>query len=136
MYYCTRVNIAQPEAYHFFQFFPRKQPKQRTHGHNVTDAQPDPTHLHPRFGQPSTPHQRRVPEHQSKKGLVLIILVLVLTHQIKNIKIHPRINSTFKVIQACLFILLSVLEVTQRVRPTCTIKTDFTYKCRLLYVNG
>jgi hypothetical protein len=32
------------------------------------------------------------------------------------------------VIRACIFILLSVLEVTQRVPPTCTIKTDFTYR--------
>ena len=37
-----------------------------------------------------------------------------------NNKIHARINSTLKVIRACIFILWSVLEVTQRVPPTCT----------------
>jgi len=31
------------------------------------------------------------------------------------------------VIRACIFIMLSVLEVTQRVPPTCIIKTDFTH---------
>jgi len=45
----------------------------------------------------------------------------------KNKKIHVRITSTVKVIRACMFIMLSVLKVTQRVPPTCTIKTDFTY---------
>ena len=34
----------------------------------------------------------------------------------KNIKIHVRIYSTVKVIRACIFIMLSVLEVTQRVQ--------------------
>ena len=38
-----------------------------------------------------------------------------------QIKIHVRIHSTFKVIRACIFIVLSVLEVTQRVQPTCII---------------
>jgi hypothetical protein len=47
----------------------------------------------------------------------------------KNKKIRVRINSTVNVIRACIFIMLSVLEVTQRVPPTCTIKTDFTYGC-------
>ena len=47
----------------------------------------------------------------------------------KHKKIPVRINSTFNVIRACMFILLSVLEVTQRVPPTCTTKTDFTYVC-------
>ena len=45
----------------------------------------------------------------------------------KNLKIHVRINSTVKVIRARIFIMLSVLEGTQRVPPTCIIKTDFTY---------
>ena len=45
----------------------------------------------------------------------------------KNKKIYPRIHSTVKVIRACIFIMLAVLEVTQRVPPTCIIKTDFTY---------
>jgi hypothetical protein len=115
MYYCTHVRIAQPEAYHFFQFFPRKQPKQRTHGHNVTDAQPDPTHLHPRFGQPSTAHQRGVPEHQSKKELVLINTRPCIDTSNQNKQIHVRIHSTVQVIRARMFILWSVLEVTQRV---------------------
>ena len=44
----------------------------------------------------------------------------------KNFKIYPRINSTFKVIRTCIFIMLSVLEGTQRVPPTCTIKTSRT----------
>jgi hypothetical protein len=39
----------------------------------------------------------------------------------KNKKIYPRIHSTVKVIRACIFVVLSVLEVTQRVPPTCTI---------------
>ena len=37
-----------------------------------------------------------------------------------------RITSTVNVIQACIFRVWPVLEVTQRVPPTCT-KTDFTY---------
>ena len=45
----------------------------------------------------------------------------------KNKKIHVRIHSTSKVLRAGLFILMAVLEVTQRVPPTCTIKTHFTY---------
>jgi hypothetical protein len=72
-----------------------------------------------------------VPENQSnqsnrKKGLVLIILVIVFPHQIKIQKRHGRIHSTVKVIRACLFIMLSVQEVTQRVPPTCIIKTSRT----------
>ena len=46
----------------------------------------------------------------------------------KNKKIHVRIHSTFKVIRTCIFILLAVLKVTQRVQPTCTTNTDFTYR--------
>jgi hypothetical protein len=38
-------------------------------------------------------------------------------------KIHARINATFQVIRAWIFILLSVLEGTQRVPPTCTTHT-------------
>ena len=38
----------------------------------------------------------------------------------KHKKIHVRINSTVKVIRACIFIMWSVLEGTQRVPPTCT----------------
>ena len=45
-------------------------------------------------------------------------------HQIKKNKIHVRINSTFTVIRACIFILLSVLEGTPRVPPTCTRRTQ------------
>ena len=44
----------------------------------------------------------------------------------KHKKIPVRINSTFNVIRACMFILLSVREVTQRVPPTCTTKTSRT----------
>ena len=44
----------------------------------------------------------------------------------KNKKIYPRINSTVKVIPACIFIMWSVLEGTQRVQWTCTIKTSRT----------
>ena len=44
----------------------------------------------------------------------------------KNIQIHPRIHSTVNVIRTCLFILLSVLKVAQRVPPTCTITTSRT----------
>ena len=44
----------------------------------------------------------------------------------KNIKIHVRINSTVNVIRARLFIMWSVLEVTQRVPPTCTTTTSRT----------
>ena len=39
----------------------------------------------------------------------------------KNKKIHVRIHSTSKVLRAGLFIVLAVLEVTQRAPPTCTI---------------
>jgi hypothetical protein len=44
----------------------------------------------------------------------------------KKIKIYLRINSTVNVIRACMFIMLPVLQGTQRVPPTCTIKA-FTY---------
>ena len=42
----------------------------------------------------------------------------------KNTKIHVRIHSTFNVVRACLFRMLSVLEVAQRVPPD---HKDFTY---------
>jgi hypothetical protein len=38
-----------------------------------------------------------------------------------------RLNSTPHVTRACIFIVLSVLEVTQRVAPTCTINTSLTW---------
>ena len=41
----------------------------------------------------------------------------------KHITIHVRIHSTVQVIRARIFLVLSVLEVTQRVQPTCIIKT-------------
>jgi hypothetical protein len=44
----------------------------------------------------------------------------------KHLKIYPRINSTFKVIRACICIMFPVLAVTQRVPPTCIIKTSRT----------
>ena len=40
----------------------------------------------------------------------------------KNMKKIARINSTPQVIQACICIIRSILQVTQRVPPTCTIK--------------
>ena len=39
-------------------------------------------------------------------------------------------------IRARIFIMLSVLEVTQRVPPTCIIKTDFTYHKRIAHCNS
>jgi hypothetical protein len=44
----------------------------------------------------------------------------------QNKKNPVRINSTFKVIRKCIFIMLAVLEVTQRVPPTCIIQTSRT----------
>ena len=46
----------------------------------------------------------------------------------KNKKIHVRINSTVKVIRTCIFILLSVLEGTQLVPPTCTTNMYHKYR--------
>ena len=51
---------------------------------------------------------------KSKKALVLIILVIVFTHNKKRSK------------YMLVFIIWSVLEVTQRVQPTCIIKTSRT----------
>ena len=70
-----------------------------------------------------------------EKRLVLIILVLVCTRTNKHTKIHVRIHSTVKVIRACMFIMWSVLEVTQRVPPTCItciIKTYLALRCLIL----
>ena len=70
---------------------------------------------------------------KSKKTLVLIYTRPCIHTYNKNIKIYPRINSTVNVIRASIYIMLSVLEVTQRVPPTCTTcttcttKIDFTY---------
>ena len=44
----------------------------------------------------------------------------------KHTKIHVRIHSTVNVLRACIFIMLSVLKVTQRVPPTCIIKISRT----------
>ena len=44
----------------------------------------------------------------------------------KKMKKIARINSTPHVIQACLCIIRSILQVTQRVPPTCTRKTSRT----------
>jgi len=46
-----------------------------------------------------------------EKRLVLILLVLVLTHPLKKKK-NTCSYATFKVIRACMFITLSVLDVT------------------------
>ena len=46
----------------------------------------------------------------------------------KNKQIHVRIHSTVNVIRARIFIMLSVLEVTQRVPPTCIINTSRTHR--------
>jgi hypothetical protein len=70
-----------------------------------------------------------VPEKpiKSKKTLVLIILVLVFPHQIKVQKyVFVYVHSTVNVIRACIFIMLAVLKVTQRVPPTCIIKISRT----------
>jgi len=63
------------------------------------------------------PHRLKI--NHIEKRLVLILLVLVLTHQ--NTQIHVRITSTVNVIRACMSIMWSVLEGTQRVPPTCTL---------------
>ena len=39
-----------------------------------------------------------------------------------------------KVIRACLFIVVTILEVTQRVPPTCPIKTNMSNKDRTYHV--
>ena len=57
----------------------------------------------------------------------MFLLVLVFQTYNKKIKIHVRIHSTVNVIRACIFTMLPVLEVTQRVPPTCITKTDATY---------
>ena len=44
----------------------------------------------------------------------------------KHTKRQVRITSTVNVIRACMFIMWSVLEGTQRVPPTCTIKSSRT----------
>ncbi len=54
-----------------------------------------------------------VPENQSNRKYVSIDHTRHCIHTYnKKIKIHVRINSTVKVIRACTFIVLSVLEVT------------------------
>ena len=60
---------------------------------------------------------------KSKKASVLIHTRPCIYTSNKKTKRQVRINSTVNVIRACIFIMLSVLEVTQRVPPTCTIKT-------------
>jgi hypothetical protein len=44
----------------------------------------------------------------------------------KNKQRHVRIHSTVNVIRTCIFIMLSVLEVTDRVPPTCITNTSRT----------
>ena len=44
----------------------------------------------------------------------------------KHIKRQVRIHATDNVVRACIFIMLSVLEVAQRVPPTCTTSTSRT----------
>jgi hypothetical protein len=55
----------------------------------------------------------------------------IQTKKIKIKKIHVRVNATVQVIRACTFTVLPVLDVPQRVPPTCTIKTNFTYLIKL-----
>ena len=62
-----------------------------------------------------------------KKALVLILLVLVFTHKIKIKKKHVRIHSTFKVIRACLFILIGGTE-SYTTSTTNMYHKDFTYQ--------
>ena len=61
-----------------------------------------------------------------EERLALILLVIAFNHQLNIKKIQVRINATVQVIRACLFIVWSVLEGTQRVPPTCMIKTSRT----------
>jgi uncharacterized protein YybS (DUF2232 family) len=63
-----------------------------------------------------------------KVALVLILLVIVFKHTTTNIKRQHRITSTVKVIRASIFIMLSVLEVIQRVPPTCITNTSRTWE--------
>ena len=44
----------------------------------------------------------------------------------KKMKKMARINTTPQVIRACICMIRSILQVTQRVPPTCTIKTSRT----------
>ena len=60
-----------------------------------------------------------------EETLVLIKLVIVFITIIKTSEDMLVINSTPKVIRACLFIVLPVLEVIKKVQPTCIIHTDF-----------
>ena len=66
------------------------------------------------------------PGNQShrKKRLVLSILVIAFKHQLNIKKIQVRITLTVKVKRAYIFIVLSVLEVTQRVHNEYTTSTQ------------
>jgi hypothetical protein len=84
-------------------------------------------HMHTAAPLPSC---SQVPENQynRKKTLVLIKFFIVVPHTI-NIDKYRFVciqQSTF--IRARIVLMLSVLEVTQRVPPTCTTKTDVTYR--------
>ena len=71
-----------------------------------------------------------VPENQSNRKKVSLDhprICIQTSH--KHQKRQVRITSTVKVIRACLFIMWSVLEGTQRVPPTCTTKTSRTVHC-------
>jgi hypothetical protein len=70
----------------------------------------------------SLPRRSAVPESKIEKNVSLDHTRPCIQTYNKKIKRYPRINSTVKVIRACIFIMLSVREVTQRVPPTCTIK--------------
>ena len=54
-------------------------------------------------------------------GRVVLVVLLVVKHTRKRWKNMARINSTPHVVQACLCIIRSILQVTQRVPPTCRI---------------
>ena len=87
-----------------------------------------------RVQQPTGARQVAVPAmniNHIEKRSVLVLLVLAFTHCIHTSNKHKhktcaRIHSTFTMIRACLFIMLSVLEITQRC-TTNMYNTDFTY---------
>jgi hypothetical protein len=69
-------------------------------------------------------------ELQSKTTLVLILLVSLYSHiQSKYKTIQVRVHATCNIqTRSCLFIVLSVLEVTQRV-PPCTHQCHQCHQC-------
>ena len=64
-------------------------------------------------------HSETLKSSQIEKNVSLAPTRPCISTYNKNRRIHVRIHSTVNVIRACMFIMLSVLEVTQRVPPTC-----------------